>query len=120
MSSEKGIKMNEWITLAETRFSKAQYCYRARLAYPHRLRNVQITGEVTTDKWGMVLLTTAEFAAIPSVKALIEALHFYAQSEQYVLQYHYRGGELLDVDSPITADAGGRARKALAAFEEVK
>lgn len=57
-------------------------------------------------------------AQLPEVKALVEALKWYATSGHYVESYKYRDGELFDVSSKASADSGEKARTALAAFEE--
>jgi len=59
-------------------------------------------------------------AQLPEVRALVEALQWYATSGHYVQNYQYRNGELADVTSKARDDCGERARIAIAQFQEVE
>ena len=65
-----------------------------------------------------VYVSEAELAQLPEVKALVEALEWYATSGHYVQSHQYRNGELVDVTSKARDDCGERARAALAPFTE--
>ena len=109
--------MDEWITLVETRYSKAQYRFVAKMAYPHYLRNTDSDRRIALASPSTVLLSTAELAAIPPVKALVEA----AQQLRAILQA--TGIQVLSCDLPTDLAFDRAARKidaALAAFEEKK
>jgi len=68
------------------------------------------------ERHGRLMMTQA---CPDCLKALVEALRYYARSSQYIVSYKYRGGELISAEAPITEDAGARARAALVPFNEV-